>query len=160
LDDGQSGLVEVAQGFQLSYLLPDFFPHTTSRNCTVAAAFDDLMIAPYYMGNVVLNFRTFPIRIHDKIYQRESRRLTWNEVLEVTGEHCPSEDQLKLAGIEILGGTSGPGYSDQHETSWEEITKSSGSKEPILELTSVTQLPRRVFSFSRDNLRDAKRHNR
>jgi len=39
-------------------------------------------------------------------------------------------------------GTSGPCYSDQYEMKWKDI-----GQEP--ELTTVTQLPRRIFSFSR-----------
>ena len=68
LENGQAGLLEIAQGFQLSYGLPEFYPYTTSRNCTVAAGFDDMMVPPAYLGNVLLNFRTFPIRIHSYKY--------------------------------------------------------------------------------------------
>lgn len=48
-------------------------------------------------------------------------------------------------------GTSGPCYPDQEEISWESI----GLKP---ELTTVTQLPRRIFTFSMDQLRDAMHH--
>lgn len=68
LDKGLSGLLEIAQGFQLSYGLAQFYPYTTSRNCTIAAGFDDMMLPPHYLGNVCINFRTYPIRIHSKKY--------------------------------------------------------------------------------------------
>ena len=68
LGRGQAGLLEVAQGFQLSYGLDEFYPYTTSRNCTVAAGLDDMMLPPSVIGHVCLNFRTFPIRIHSKKY--------------------------------------------------------------------------------------------
>ena len=42
-------------------------------------------------------------------------------------------------------GYSGPGYPDQEETTFEEI-----GQEP--ELTTVTQLPRRIFNWSHDQL--------
>lgn len=45
-------------------------------------------------------------------------------------------------------GTSGPGYSDQKELLWDEL-----GIEP--ELTTVTQLPRRIFSFSMKQLNRA-----
>jgi adenylosuccinate synthase len=45
-------------------------------------------------------------------------------------------------------GTSGPFYRDQKELEWSDI-----GLEP--ELTTVTKLPRRIFSFSRDQLRHA-----
>lgn len=49
-------------------------------------------------------------------------------------------------------GSSGPGYEDQHEITWESI----GVKP---ELTTVTKLPRRLFTFSVQQLRDALFHN-
>lgn len=164
LDQGQAGLLEIAQGFQLSYLLPAFFPHTTSRNCTVAAGLDDLMVAPHYAGNAVLNFRTFPIRINSNIYLDKvtGKSLVWSDVLTRLDAETDTQDKekLKSAGIDLIEGDSGPGYSDQHELTWEEVTVQSGSTDPILELTTVTQLPRRVFTFSRQNFEDAVRHNR
>lgn len=45
-------------------------------------------------------------------------------------------------------GTSGPGYSDQRETTWEEL-----GREP--ELTTVTGRQRRVFTWSRMQFREA-----
>lgn len=45
-------------------------------------------------------------------------------------------------------GSSGPGYPDQEETSWEAL-----GLEP--ELTTVTQLPRRVFTFSHMQIEEA-----
>lgn len=47
-------------------------------------------------------------------------------------------------------GTSGPYYEDQHEIQWSDI-----GLEP--ELTTVTKLPRRVFTFSYNQLREAVR---
>ena len=43
--------------------------------------------------------------------------------------------------------------------SWEELTRLSGSSEPIMEMTSVTKLPRRIFTFSQENLKQAIRYN-
>ncbi len=47
-------------------------------------------------------------------------------------------------------GTSGPCYSDQTELNWEDV-----GLEP--ELTTVTKLPRRIFTFSKRQLADALR---
>jgi adenylosuccinate synthase len=164
LDDGQAGLLEVAQGFQLSYLLPDFYPHTTSRNCTVAAGLDDLMISPIYAGNVILNFRTFPIRICSLKYvdKQSGNHLTMDEVAQRTGVTYESatEETLEAADIQLIVGNSGPGYSDQEETTWDEITRFSGSPKPLFEATTSTRLPRRPFTFSRMNVNHSIRHNR
>lgn len=176
LERGQAGLLEVAQGFQLSYLLPEFFPHTTSRNCTVAAGFDDMMLPVIYAGNVILNYRTYPIRINSKkfICKKTGKHLTWPEVEEMKAENKRIWDQYTaegrnqhagdLCGPELpfrtIDSFSGPGYPDQEELTWEQITEISGSKTPIMEITSVTKLPRRIFTFSRQNLEQSIRHNR
>lgn len=148
LNDGESGLCEIAQGYQLSYGLNRFAPHTTSRNCTVSAALDDMMLPPSVVGNVVINFRTFPIRIHSNKYlstDGEERHMTWEEVQ--NGEE--GIDYIKIES------PSGPGYDDQEEITWEDLTALSGSREPIMECTTLTKLPRRVFTFSKQNLTDS-----
>lgn len=48
----------------------------------------------------------------------------------------------------VMVGTSGPGYPDQVELDWNEV----GIKP---ELTTVTKLPRRIFTFSLDQLKEA-----
>jgi len=65
LDSGQSGLFEIAQGFALSYGLSYSKRNTTARNCSITAAIDDAMIAPFYIGNVFINLRTHPIKINN-----------------------------------------------------------------------------------------------
>lgn len=67
LNRGQSGLLEVAQGFQLSNGYK-FYPNCTARNVTVAGALDDMFLPITVVGNVMLNLRTFPIRIASKKY--------------------------------------------------------------------------------------------
>ena len=153
LDAGQAGLLEIAQGFQLSLLHIDMYPYVTSRNVTVAAGMDDLMVPIFYAGDVILNFRTYPIRINSKKYRdpKTKRHLVWEEI-----------EQYKAEGkeIDIYEGDSGPGYDDQEEISWEELTERSGSPDPIMEITSVTKLPRRAFTFSHQNLEEAIRYNK
>jgi adenylosuccinate synthase len=159
LDRGQAGLLEVAQGFQLSYLLPEFFPYTTSRNCTVMAGLDDLMVPPIYAGPVILNMRTYPIRINSRKYidKRTGRHLTWAEV-----EHADAlaKEKQTPPRYDVIESPSGPGYDDQEEITWADLTEWSGSPTPIMEITSVTKLPRRVFTFSRKNLEQAIQYNR
>jgi adenylosuccinate synthase len=53
-------------------------------------------------------------------------------------------------GVQV--GTSGPCYKDQFELKWEDI-----GREP--ELTTVTKLPRRIFTFSNEQIRQAVRMN-
>jgi len=170
LERGQAGLMEIAQGFQLSYLLPEMYPYCTSRNCTIAAGLDDLMVPPMFAGKVILNYRTFPIRISNYKYiakQPISAQQAAGDGLGrsiAPGEHL-TWDEVQL--FDQLGyeydkyeGSSGPGYNDQEEISWDKVTEDSGSPEQIMEITSVTKLPRRVFTFSAENVRQSIRHNR
>lgn len=148
LDAGESGLLELAQGFGLSMMHADFYPATTSRNTTVAQGLSDSMLAPKYAGQVIGNLRTFPIRISSNKYVAldDGRHLTWAEV---------------EGGVphRVFEGTSGHWYPDQTELSWEQLTIDSGSPQPLMEMTSVTKLPRRVATFSQLNVADAIRHN-
>jgi adenylosuccinate synthase len=142
LDEGESGMCEIAQGYQLS-LFTKFYPKTTSRNCTVAAALDDCMLPPKYAGNVVINFRTLPIRVNSNKYlSADGKVLTYAEY-----EALPEGERT------IVKGDSGGCYDDQEELSWEQVSEMAGA--PIREVTTLTKLPRRVFSFSRKNLIDA-----
>ena len=140
---GESGLMEIAQGYQLS-LMSQFYPRCTSRNCSVSAALDDSLLPPSIVGPVTVNFRTHPIRVNSNKYIRKSDRkiLTWDE-----WNSTPEADR------ELIKGDSGGCYSDQKELSWEEISAKAGKK--IFEQTSLTKLPRRVYTFSRVNLKEA-----
>lgn len=59
-------------------------------------------------------------------------------------------NRFNEAGEQV--GTSGPVYPDQRELQWEEL-----GIEP--ELTTVTKLPRRIFTFSLEQMRQAVRAN-
>jgi len=149
LDQGQAGLLEIAQGFSLGYLEQRFYPKTTSRNCTTAAGLDDCGIPPYYAGPIILNARTYPIRVNSNKYLHKKTRkiLTQSEM-----------DELSESEVEIIHGDSGASYKDQSEITWNDISKSAGRE--IVELSSLTKLPRRVFTFSAQNLREAIRYNK
>lgn len=151
LDKGQSGLCEIAQGFPLS-LNHRFYPACTNRNVTTSAALDGMMVPPLYAGPVVLNYRTYPIRISSYKYIGQGGKfLTWAEVCEY--------DQRGLK-YEVYKGDSGGWYPDQTELEWSDITQMSGSPTPIMEMTSVTKLPRRVATFSKELLAESIRYNR
>lgn len=147
LQKGESGLMEIAQGYQLG-LMSQFYPKCTSRNCSIAAALDDSLLPPSIIGPVTVNFRTFPIRVNSNKYIRKSDKkiLTWSEV-----NSTPTED------IELIKGDSGSCYPDQTELTWEDISARAGKT--IFEQTSLTKLPRRVYSFSLQNLKEALLYN-
>jgi len=147
LNQGESGVMEIPQGFQLSYGISDFYPNTTSRNSTIAGGFDDMMVPPSYLGDVIINFRTYPIRICSKKYidKVTGNHLTWDQV------------QSNEYEYEVIDSDSGGGYQDQEEITWDQISSNVGR--PVMETTTLTKLPRRVFNFSFDNMHSAIAHN-
>lgn len=92
---GKSVLCEVPQGHSLSLDGP-FYPHTTSRNCTVGQAMSDAGVHPDFYHRSMLVVRTYPIRVG-------------NIERPTPGDH-----------ITYLG-TSGGHFPDQRETTWEEL---------------------------------------
>lgn len=86
---GLSVLVEVPQGHSLSIDGP-FYPHTTSRNCTVMQAMSDAGIHPHYYHQSMLVVRTYPIRVGHietpgQVYHSgdcfpDQRELSWEQL--------------------------------------------------------------------------------
>lgn len=148
LANQECGILEIAQGFQLSNQHSRFFPYVTSRNVTVAQGLSDMFLPIRAAGPVVINFRTFPIRISSNKYicQSTGKHLTWAEV---------------EAGIphKVYEGNSGSWYPDQTELTWGAVTDYAESPNPIIEMTSVTKLPRRVATFSKINVEEAIKFN-
>lgn len=127
LRSGGSVLCEIPQGLSLS-LNSSFYPHVTSRDCTIGQAMSDAGVHPSFMGSTLLVMRTFPIRVGHIKEQ-------W--AVGPGGDPDP-----------IIVSNSGGCYPDQQETSWEAL-----GVEP--EITTVTKRVRRVFTWSKLQLRDA-----
>ncbi len=60
--DHERVMVELSQGFSLG-VHSDFYPHTTSRECTVMQGLADARIPAKRLRKVAACFRTFPIRV-------------------------------------------------------------------------------------------------
>lgn len=88
---GDSVLVEVPQGVSLSLNHSPFYPHTTSRDCTVGAGMSDAGIHPTFYNKTMVVIRTYPIRVGAIV-----------------------EGEVKV-------GYSGGCYPDQRELTWEEL---------------------------------------
>lgn len=124
---GHSVLVEVPQGFSLGIDQP-FYPHTTSRNCTVMQAMSDAGIHPEFYGTSMLVVRTYPIRVGNI-----------NRTVDGYGDTRDGMEQI---------GFSGGAYPGQHELTWEQLGQPA-------EITTVTKRVRRVFEFSQRQLIEA-----
>ena len=124
-------MVEGHQGFSLS-MNQGFYPYTTSRDCTTTQVLTDCGL-PFGKGTSRQNTVVYGVCRTFPI--RVANRF------KVPGD--PTSEQI---------GWSGPCYFDQREMTWEEVGQ------PV-EYTTVTKLPRRVFSFSQEQIRQAVRMN-
>lgn len=132
---GASVLVEVPQGHSLSLDGP-FYPHTTSRNCTVGQAMSDAGIHPHFYHASMMVIRTFPIRVGN-IYGDWRNQTAPNP-------STVSDVKAKRAVI----GHSGGYFPDQREISWADLGVAA-------EITTVTKRVRRVFTFSEQQVAEA-----
>jgi len=106
-----------------------FYPYTTSRECTVHQLLSDCSIPR------IRNNGTHP---HLHVYG-----VCRTYPIRVSNRY---DDKGQMIGY------SGPCYPDQHELEWADI-----GREP--EYTTVTKLPRRIFTFSAMQIADAVRMN-
>ncbi len=90
IDNNRCILMETSQGYGLS-LDSRFYPHCTSRNITINSILDSAGVHPYYLGNVIMSIRSFPIRVgniveDDKIigysgdFYIDSEEISWSDI--------------------------------------------------------------------------------
>lgn len=63
IEQGQTVLAEVSQGFSLSLNAGGFYPYCTSRDCTVGQAMSDAGVHPKFFRDCAMVVRTYPIRV-------------------------------------------------------------------------------------------------
>lgn len=60
--DNHAYFMEISQGFSLG-INSEFYPHVTSRECTVMQGIADARIAPRHVAKTYMCVRTYPIRV-------------------------------------------------------------------------------------------------
>ena len=111
--------IESCQGYSLS-VYHGQYPHTTSRDVTVASILSDTGVPWVRSLHIYGTFRTYPIRVANR----------------------PADGEF-----------SGPSYNDSAEITFDSIGQQQ-------ELTTVTKLPRRVFTWSQKQALEACVQNR
>ena len=106
-----------------------FYPYTTSRDCTTHQLLSDCAIPAS--------------KTMTPLFQAQIHGVCRTYPIRVA-------NRFDVTGKQI--GTSGPCYPDQKEIRWEDIWMAP-------ELTTVTKLPRRIFTFSEEQIRQAIRMN-
>ena len=173
LEEGKTILAEMPQGFPLSIDFGPMFPYSTFRNISPAQFMADIGISTRYLGSVVANVRSLPIRV--------SNRFKNNSMDEVTletdkGLKTPKELGLDYSDINAIAygvnylndpkvladhqitkingmtGTSGPFEPDMDEISWrslsEDLSAKAGKDTFVKEITTLTKLNRRICKIA------------
>ncbi len=78
-------LVEGCQGTLLSVHTSPYYPHVTSRECTVAGIISEAGIAPRDVRIVHGVFRTFPIRVGGASGATGDSEMTWQQLAKESG---------------------------------------------------------------------------
>jgi adenylosuccinate synthase len=87
LDRGKSALIEGTQGFGLSLYHSNFYPRTTSRDTSAAGFLSEVGVSPMRVTDIVVVFRTFPIRVAGQQAGPLKEEITWEQLQKESG--CP-----------------------------------------------------------------------
>jgi len=96
LDRGKSALIEGTQGFGLSLYHSDFYPRTTSRDTTAAGFLSEVGVSPLRVTEVVVVFRTFPIRVAGQQAGPLKDEITWEQLRRESGYLSPIEERTTV----------------------------------------------------------------
>ncbi len=80
VDRGKKVLVEGTQGSGLSVYHSSYYPKATSRDTNAAGFLSEVGLSPRLVSEVVLVFRTFPIRVAGAQAGPLSEELTWEQL--------------------------------------------------------------------------------
>ncbi|MGH9433595.1 MAG: adenylosuccinate synthetase [Terriglobia bacterium] len=85
LDSGRSVLVEGTQGFGLSLYHTAEYPKATSRDTTASGFLSEVGLSPRLANEVVVVFRTFPIRVAGEQAGLLKNEITWGQIRRESG---------------------------------------------------------------------------
>jgi adenylosuccinate synthase len=80
LNLGEKVLIEGTQGFGLSLYHSEYYPHATSRDTTASAFLSEVGVSPKMVTEIVVVFRTFPIRVAGQQAGPLKDEITWEQL--------------------------------------------------------------------------------
>src|SRR5205807_319526 len=89
LDKGRKVLIEGTQGTGLSLYHSPFYPKATSRDTTAAGFLSEVGVSPMRVTEIVLVFRTFPIRVAGDQAGPLANEVTWDDIQAESGYPRP-----------------------------------------------------------------------
>jgi adenylosuccinate synthase len=98
LDDGKKVLVEGTQGFGLSLYHSHEYPKATSRDTTAAGFLSEVGLSPRLVSEVVVVFRTFPIRVAGEQAGSLTDEITWEHLQQESGYPHAIQEVTSVTG--------------------------------------------------------------
>ncbi len=96
LDREKKVLIEGTQGFGLSLYHSDHYPKTTSRDTTAAGFLSEVGVSPRLVTEIILVFRTFPIRVAGDQAGPMKEEITWEQLQQESGYPHPIEERTSV----------------------------------------------------------------
>lgn len=96
VDSGKKVLIEGTQGSGLSLYHSLHYPKTTSRDTNAAAFVSEVGLSPLLVSEVVLVFRTFPIRVAGVQAGPLQNELTWEQLQEESRSPSPLREYTSV----------------------------------------------------------------
>jgi adenylosuccinate synthase len=96
LDQGKKALIEGTQGFGLSLYHSGFYPHCTSRDTTAAGFLSEVGVSPLRVTEIVVVFRTFPIRVAGQQAGPLKDEIDWDTVRRESGYRHDIEERTSV----------------------------------------------------------------
>ncbi len=96
LDRERKVLIEGTQGFGLSLYHSDHYPKTTSRDTTAAGFLSEVGVSPRLVTEIVVVFRTFPIRVAGDQAGPLKNEIDWEQIRAESGYPHPIEERTTV----------------------------------------------------------------
>jgi adenylosuccinate synthase len=96
LDLEKKVLIEGTQGFGLSLYHSVCYPHTTSRDTTASGFLSEVGVSPRLVTEIVVVFRTFPIRVSGEQAGPMKDEITWEQLRRESGYPHPIEERTSV----------------------------------------------------------------
>lgn len=96
LDSEKKVVVEGTQGFGLSLYHSEHYPKTTSRDTTAASFLSEVGVSPLLVTEIVVVFRTFPIRVAGEQAGPMKNEITWEQVQQESGYPHSIEERTSV----------------------------------------------------------------
>ncbi len=96
VDHGKKVLIEGTQGSGLSLYHSVHYPKATSRDTNAAGFVSEVGLSPRLVSEVILVFRTFPIRVAGAQAGPLSQELTWEQLQVESNSPCPLHEYTSV----------------------------------------------------------------